>query len=145
MICYASLIATSMSLSIFSTVRSRGPRIGGKVNGSRSCSDGERSDSLLSALRELISDLSQEKLKKFKRRVSVGDLLRERVDIAHEYGFGEGTIMYDNVLVLGDVKVGKNVWIGPNVILDGSGGLEIGDNDRGLVDPQSSWLAQGHQ
>jgi acetyltransferase-like isoleucine patch superfamily enzyme len=32
------------------------------------------------------------------------------------------------VLVLGDVKVGEHTWIGPNVILDGSGGgLEIGD------------------
>jgi len=36
--------------------------------------------------------------------------------------------MYDNVLVLGDVKVGRNTWIGPGCILDGSGrGLEIGD------------------
>ena len=25
------------------------------------------------------------------------------------------------------MKVGKNTWIGPGVILDGSGGLEIGD------------------
>jgi len=30
-------------------------------------------------------------------------------------------------LVLGDVSVGKNCWIGPNVILDGSGNLKIGD------------------
>ena len=36
--------------------------------------------------------------------------------------------MYDNVLVLGDVKVGKFTWIGPNVILDGlHAPLEIGD------------------
>ena len=36
--------------------------------------------------------------------------------------------MYDNVLVLGDVKVGRNTWIGPGCILDGSGhSLEIGD------------------
>ena len=36
--------------------------------------------------------------------------------------------MYDNVLVLGDVIVGRNTWIGPGCILDGSGGgLEIGD------------------
>lgn len=28
----------------------------------------------------------------------------------------------------GDVTVGKNTWIGPFVILDGSGGLKIGDN-----------------
>ena len=32
------------------------------------------------------------------------------------------------MLILGEVKVGKNCWIGPNVILDGTGGLEIGDN-----------------
>ena len=30
--------------------------------------------------------------------------------------------------ILGNVKVGKNTWIGPNCILDGIGGLEIGDN-----------------
>ena len=36
--------------------------------------------------------------------------------------------MYDNVLVLSEVKVGRNTWIGPGCILDGSGGgLEIGD------------------
>ncbi len=36
--------------------------------------------------------------------------------------------MYDNVLVLGDVRVGRNTWIGPGCILDGSGGgLRIGD------------------
>ena len=35
-------------------------------------------------------------------------------------------IFYDSVLVIGDVQVGKNTWIGPFVVLDGSGGLEIG-------------------
>jgi len=32
------------------------------------------------------------------------------------------------VIIIGNVKVGKNTWIGPNCILDGSGNLEIGDN-----------------
>jgi acetyltransferase-like isoleucine patch superfamily enzyme len=42
--------------------------------------------------------------------------------------FGEGASCYDNVLILGDMRVGRNTWIGPNVILDGSGGpLVIGD------------------
>jgi len=42
-------------------------------------------------------------------------------------GFGEGTSIYDSSLVFGDVKVGLNTWIGPFTILDGEGGLEIGD------------------
>ena len=29
---------------------------------------------------------------------------------------------------MGNVQVGKNTWIGPFTVLDGSGGLEIGDN-----------------
>jgi acetyltransferase-like isoleucine patch superfamily enzyme len=56
------------------------------------------------------------------------DLVTDRWQNAREYGFGDGSSMYDNVLVLGDVSVGQNTWIGPNVILDGSGGLIIGDN-----------------
>ncbi|MEY9495789.1 acetyltransferase-like isoleucine patch superfamily enzyme [Bradyrhizobium elkanii] len=64
---------------------------------------------------------------KFNRRVSTGDLLSDRWENARECGFGEGTSCYDNVLVLGDVRVGCHCWIGPNVILDGSGGLVIGD------------------
>jgi carbonic anhydrase/acetyltransferase-like protein (isoleucine patch superfamily) len=78
-------------------------------------------------LKALLRRLQEEKMARFKRRVSVGDLLTDRWENARQYGFGEGTSCYDNVLVLGDVKVGKNTWIGPNVILDGSGGLEIGD------------------
>ena len=76
---------------------------------------------LTDEIKAAVARLQSEKIEKFKRRVSVGDLLTERGDNAKLYGFGEGTTMYDNVLVLGDVKVGKNCWIGPNVILDGSG------------------------
>ena len=82
---------------------------------------------LFDELRALLNELQREKMQRFKRRVSVGDLLTDRWEIARQYGFGEGTSCYDNVLVIGDVRVGKNTWIGPNVILDGSGGLEIGD------------------
>lgn len=79
-------------------------------------------------LKATIRQLQEEKRRQYNRRVSVGDLLTERHDNARFYGWGEGTTCYDNVLVLGDVKVGKHCWIGPNVILDGSGGgLEIGD------------------
>lgn len=66
---------------------------------------------------------------KFSRVVPFGDYISDRWEKAHYLGFGEGTSIYDSSLVLGDVKVGKNCWIGPFTILDGSGeGLIIGDN-----------------
>lgn len=78
--------------------------------------------------RRIFSHLRLRMKKKYNRHVSLGDLLTDRWETARFLGFGEGTSCYNNVLVLGDVKVGKNSWIGPNVILDGSGGeLTIGD------------------
>lgn len=65
--------------------------------------------------------------REFNRHVSYGDLIVDRWETASFLGFGEGSSCYNNVLVLGEVSVGKNTWIGPNVILDGRGGLEIGD------------------
>jgi acetyltransferase-like isoleucine patch superfamily enzyme len=82
---------------------------------------------LLTALRALLFDLRKQARDTHKRHVSIGDLMADRWDIAREHGFGDGTSCYDNVLILGSVTVGKHCWIGPNVILDGSGGLSVGD------------------
>jgi acetyltransferase-like isoleucine patch superfamily enzyme len=85
-------------------------------------------DDWLALVRQFLRDLARRKKEQFHRRVSIGDLLTERSENAAMYGFGKGTTMYDNVLVLGDVHVGRHTWIGPGCILDGSGGgLEIGD------------------
>ena len=45
-----------------------------------------------------------------------------------EPGFGEDTSIYDSALLLGDVAVWRDIWIGPFTVLDGSGGLVIGDH-----------------
>jgi acetyltransferase-like isoleucine patch superfamily enzyme len=88
----------------------------------------EQVDNWLALARKFFQILASRKRQQFNRRVSIGDLLTERADNAAAYAFGEGTTMYDNVLVLGNVRVGKNTWIGPNCILDGSGAeLQIGD------------------
>jgi acetyltransferase-like isoleucine patch superfamily enzyme len=79
------------------------------------------------ALLKFLELRRSEMAKHFQRHVSIGDLFFDRWDTARFYGFGEGTSCYDNVLIIGSVHVGKNTWIGPNVILDGSGGLVIGD------------------
>jgi acetyltransferase-like isoleucine patch superfamily enzyme len=91
--------------------------------------DEKEADEWLTRVRRYLRILSHRKKLQFSRRVSIGDLLSERADNAAAYGFGEGTTMYDNVLVLGQVEVGRHTWIGPGCILDGSGGgLRIGDH-----------------
>lgn len=64
----------------------------------------------------------------YNRSLPFGDCIVDRWEKAKLLGFGDGTSVYDNCLILGDVKVGVNTWIGPNTILDGSDGLIIGDN-----------------
>lgn len=84
--------------------------------------------SLLQDLRNFWLLRRREVEEKFNRTLPFGDYIVDRWEKARELGFGEGTTVYDNSLVLGDVKVGANTWIGPFTILDGSGGLEIGSN-----------------
>lgn len=83
---------------------------------------------LLGRLRRLIGLLIKEKKGSHGRFVSTGDYFVGRWDRARFMGFGDGSSVYDSCLVLGEVKVGVDTWIGPYTILDGSGGgLEIGD------------------
>lgn len=65
---------------------------------------------------------------KFNRILPSNEYFSDRWEKAEFLGFGEQSSIYDSALVFGDVEVGKNTWIGPFVILDGSGGLKIGDN-----------------
>lgn len=85
-------------------------------------------DELLAQLRVLWQKRRSEIDHKFKRTLPFADYIVDRWDKAAALGFGPGTSIYDSTLVIGDVVVGAKTWIGPFVILDGSGGLEIGDN-----------------
>lgn len=99
------------------------------VTSRRELNDEREADEWLARVRRYLHVLTLRKRQRFNRRVSIGDLLSERADNATAYGFGEGTTMYDNVLVLGEVQVGRHTWIGPGCILDGQGGgLRIGDH-----------------
>jgi len=61
------------------------------------------------------------------RSLPFADSLFDRWGRAQELGFGGGSSIYDSACVYGDVSVGADTWIGPFVILDGSGGeLKIG-------------------
>ena len=65
---------------------------------------------------------------KFNRTLSFGDYVVDRWEKGAALGFGSGSSIYDSAIVFGDVSVGSNTWIGPFVILDGVGGLDIGNN-----------------
>jgi acetyltransferase-like isoleucine patch superfamily enzyme len=62
-----------------------------------------------------------------RRALPFGDMFTDRWERARFHGFGEGTSVYDNVVILGDVSIGRETWVGPGCVLDGSGGLTIGD------------------
>ena len=64
----------------------------------------------------------------FERSLPFQDAAFDRWARARTLGFGEGTSVYNSAAIFGDVRIGRDVWIGPNTLLDGSGGpLVIGD------------------
>jgi acetyltransferase-like isoleucine patch superfamily enzyme len=67
-------------------------------------------------------------MEQFTRSLPFADEVFDRWERAKELGFGDGSSIYDSSYVFGKVKVGKNTWIGPFTIIDGSGELAIGDN-----------------
>lgn len=77
---------------------------------------------------KLVTALRNKKRKEYNRVLPLGEYIFDRFEKAKYLGFGEGSSIHDSSYVYGDVKVGKNTWVGPFTILDGSGGLEIGDN-----------------
>ncbi len=88
-----------------------------------------KNSSTASLFAELISmhqKLDDAFLTQFKRSLPLADEIADRWERARKLGFGEGSSIYDSSYVFGDVKVGKQTWIGPFTIMDGSGGLEIG-------------------
>lgn len=80
-----------------------------------------------SVVRDLISELRDRTRDKWRRVLPIGDYFSDRWEKARYLGFGAGASIYDSALVIGDVSVGKGTWIGPFTVLDGSGGLSIGE------------------
>jgi acetyltransferase-like isoleucine patch superfamily enzyme len=72
--------------------------------------------------------LSVEFKKQFDRSLPFTDEVFDRWERAKKLGWGEGSSVYDSSYIFGEVIVGTKCWIGPFTIIDGSGGLSIGDN-----------------
>jgi acetyltransferase-like isoleucine patch superfamily enzyme len=85
-------------------------------------------DALSDALRALHRDLRQDMRERYDRDLPLDEMMFDRWERARALGFGVGTSVYHNTYVLGEVRVAGNVWIGPMVMLDGSGGgIDIGE------------------
>jgi acetyltransferase-like isoleucine patch superfamily enzyme len=90
-------------------------------------SSDEETEELLERLRELHGVLADEMRVRWNRDLPFADLVGDRWERASSLGFGEGASIYASSHVFGKVRVGRHTWIGPFTLLDGSGGLEIGD------------------
>lgn len=67
--------------------------------------------------------------RKYNRVLPSGELIFNRYEKAKYLNYDEGTSIYDASVVMGDVKIGKNTWIGPYTLLEGlNAQLTIGDN-----------------
>jgi acetyltransferase-like isoleucine patch superfamily enzyme len=85
------------------------------------------SDDLRRELHALYLAREAELREKFDRSLPFGDGFNDRWERARRLGFGEDASIYDSACVFGQVSVGARTWIGPWVMLDGSGGgIRIG-------------------
>jgi acetyltransferase-like isoleucine patch superfamily enzyme len=81
---------------------------------------------LANELRALHEALRAQTRRSYDRDLPLEELVFDRWERARSLGFGEGASMYHNAYAFGDVAVGPGTWVGPFVMLDGTGGLEIG-------------------
>lgn len=83
-------------------------------------------EDVLDQLRNAWRWMQKEQGRHLNRSLPFGDGLVDRWERASMLGFGQDASIYDSAIVIGDVQVGESTWVGPNTLLDGSGGLRIG-------------------
>lgn len=85
------------------------------------------SEQLVDLLKNCYHEREKFLQEKFGRSLPFQDAMFDRWERAEKLGFGNGASVYNSSAIFGKVSVGKNSWIGPNTILDGSGAeLTIG-------------------
>lgn len=87
----------------------------------------EETRRLVDRARRAYEQLGAAMRERWHRDLPIEELIHDRWERAQTLGFGEGTSIYHSSYVYGDVRVGAGTWIGPMTVLDGTGGLAIGD------------------
>jgi len=77
---------------------------------------------LNSLLQRLRLECDGELQAQYNRSLPFADGMFDRWERAERLGFDTESSIYDSACVFGEVRVGTKTWIGPYVMLDGSGG-----------------------
>lgn len=65
---------------------------------------------------------------KYNRVLPSGEYIFNRFEKARYLKCGKGSSVYDTSVIMGDVEIGDNVWVGPYTLLEGSNAkLKIGN------------------
>lgn len=88
--------------------------------------DNSRAEAFVRSIHEAYQARDNFLREKYDRSLPMQDAFGDRWERARKLGFGEGASIYNSAVVFGEVKVGAKTWVGPYVVLDGSGGLSIG-------------------
>lgn len=87
------------------------------------------SQKLLTAIRTLHQELRADTFKQYKRINPFSEDLFEWKERGRFWsGEDKNITIYNSTIVIGDVDIGTNTWIGPHCALDGNGGLTIGSH-----------------
>jgi len=79
-------------------------------------------------LRKLHESLREEMLQKWQRVLPFDEILFDRWEKSRFVNAGINSSIYHNSYIYGDVRIGRDTWVGPYTLLDGSGGkLTIGN------------------
>jgi carbonic anhydrase/acetyltransferase-like protein (isoleucine patch superfamily) len=81
----------------------------------------DRPEQLLETLRSLYESLRLSMRRRYDRDLPFDELVFDRWERAGALGFGDRASIYHNTYVFGEVAVGADTWVGPLVMLDGSG------------------------
>ena len=81
----------------------------------------------LNEMREAAASWDSDMRRRWERSLPFTEAASDRWERAASLGFGEDSSIHNLSYVFGHVEVGRHTWIGPYTILDGSGGLAIGD------------------
>ena len=75
-----------------------------------------------------MSRMRDEMRERYNRVLPSGELIFNRFDKGKYLNCGENSSVYDTCVVMGDVKIGDHVWVGPYTLLEGSNArLTIGN------------------